>query len=255
MLYIGNAITNIGNVKAVNQDSLTLKIANVKNGMICLAVICDGLGGLQQGEVASSCVIRSFDEWFRKNIIDLYEVQTESAIEQAWKELLFFVNRKIQAYGHDNGIKLGTTMTAVLFTQTKYYVLHVGDCRLYKIKNSVKQLTRDHTIGNEIMGSKVDLTKTGGYGSNVLSQCIGTDDNIKPDFIVGDVEPDSAYLICTDGFRHLITNKEIFEYCNIEKNATDANIKDNLEYLTALNMERGERDNISAILVISEDEG
>ena len=114
MVYLGNAVTNVGNTKEVNQDSLTLKIANTENGLVCLAVVCDGLGGLKFGEVASATVIRAFENWFVNNVSLLGGVRTEDVVERTWKELLFFVNKKIIDYGKENHINLGTTVTAVL---------------------------------------------------------------------------------------------------------------------------------------------
>lgn len=89
MIFLGNAVTNAGNVKEVNQDSLTLKIAKTRHGLVCLAVVCDGLGGLDCGELASSTVIRAFEKWFINNMFLIEGVQTEDVIERAWKELLF----------------------------------------------------------------------------------------------------------------------------------------------------------------------
>ncbi len=256
MVYLGSAVTNVGNVKAVNQDSLTLKIANTEQGMVCLAVVCDGLGGLEFGEVASATVIRAFENWFINNISSLGGVRTEDVVERTWKELLFFVNKKIIEYGQEKNIKLGTTVTAVLFVQDKYYVVHVGDSRLYRIKQIVQQITRDHTVVEQEKSTEAKTEVLGlssMNSSNVLWQCVGVTQDLKPDFIIGEVEVGTSYLICSDGFRHVITNKEIFERCNVDCNATDADIKDNLEYLVALNMERGERDNISAILVTADE--
>lgn len=252
MMFLGNAVTNAGNVKEVNQDSLTLKIAKTRHGLVCLAVVCDGLGGLDCGELASSTVIRAFEKWFINNMFLIEGVQTEDVIERAWKELLFFVNKKIIDYGKEKNIRLGTTVTAVLFIQNKYYAVHVGDSRLYRIKQTVQQLTRDHTVIEQEKGTDAKTEVLGlssQYSSNVLWQCVGVTEDLKPDFLVGEIEVGVSYLICSDGFRHVITNKEIWERCNAQNNATDTDIKDNLEYLIALNMERGERDNISAILV------
>lgn len=256
MVYLGNAVTNVGNVKKVNQDSLTLKIADTEEGLVCLAVVCDGLGGLDSGEVASATVVRAFENWFINNISFLGGVRTESVVERTWKELLFFVNKKIIDYGKERNMKLGTTVTAVLFVNDKYYAVHVGDSRLYRIKQTVQQITRDHTVVEQESGTDAKTEVLGlssQHSSNVLWQCVGVTEDLKPDFLVGEVEAGTGYLLCSDGFRHVITHKEMWEYCNVDCNATDADMKDNLERLVALNMERGERDNISAILVTADE--
>ena len=62
--YTVAAQTDAGTVKQVNQDSLTVKVANTSYGEAAFAVLCDGMGGLEQGEVASSVVVRTYEQWF-----------------------------------------------------------------------------------------------------------------------------------------------------------------------------------------------
>lgn len=89
MRFIGTAVTDVGNVKKVNQDSLTLKTAHSRWGDVCIAVICDGLGGLAQGEVASGNVVLAFDKWFNNEFLHSVEAWTKESIQNAWEELMF----------------------------------------------------------------------------------------------------------------------------------------------------------------------
>ena len=66
--YTVAAQTDAGTTKTVNQDSLTVKVANTIYGEVAFAVICDGMGGLQQGEVASSAVVRAYEQWFLRDL-------------------------------------------------------------------------------------------------------------------------------------------------------------------------------------------
>ena len=86
MRFIGTAVTDVGNVKKVNQDSLTLKTAHSRWGDVCIAVICDGLGGLAQGEVASGNVVLAFDKWFNNEFLHSVEDWTKESIQNAWEE-------------------------------------------------------------------------------------------------------------------------------------------------------------------------
>lgn len=124
MRFIGTAVTDVGNVKKVNQDSLTLKTAHSRWGDVCIAVICDGLGGLAQGEVASGNVVLAFDKWFNNEFLHSVEDWTKESIQNAWEELIVSMNEKIQAYGEQQGVELGTTLTVALFLtgNTRYLV-------------------------------------------------------------------------------------------------------------------------------------
>ena len=124
MRFIGTAVTDVGNVKKVNQDSLTIKTAHSRWGDVCIAVICDGLGGLAQGEVASGNVVLAFDKCFNNEFLHSVEDWTKESIQNAWEELIVSMNEKIQAYGEQQGVELGTTLTVALFLtgNTRYLV-------------------------------------------------------------------------------------------------------------------------------------
>ena len=175
MRFIGTAVTDIGNVKKVNQDSLTLKIAHSRWGDVCMAVICDGLGGLAQGEVASGNVVLAFDKWFRNEFLNATHDWTKESIQKAWEELITSMNEKIQAYGKQQGVELGTTLTVALFLKESCYIAHVGDCRFYEIAEDIRQITKDHTlIEQELAQGRISEDEARiDSRRNVLLQCIG----------------------------------------------------------------------------------
>lgn len=251
MNFIGAAVTDTGIVKKVNQDSLTLKVAHSPRGMVCMAVICDGLGGLSLGEVASGNVILAFDRWFREELLNAGVEWTEESIKREWEMMVFSMNVKIREYGVKQGKELGTTVTASLFIGDFYYVIHVGDSRLYEIDRSCRLITKDQTlIAQEV--ERGMLTKEQALTDsrrNVLLQCVGVTQNLAPSFLSGRITPNAAYLLCSDGFRHLISEEEIYQTCNAQQNISQETIHENLYQLVELNKQRGERDNISAILV------
>lgn len=251
MRFMGTAVTDVGIVKKVNQDSLTLKVAHSRWGDVCMAVICDGLGGLSQGEVASGNVVLAFDQWFKNAFLNSTENWTKERIQEAWEEMVYSMNAKLQEYGKRQGIELGTTLTAALFLQDKYYVIHVGDCRLYEIASDIRQITKDHTlIEKELDKGRIseEDARTDSR-RNVLLQCIGVTKNLQIDFQVEDISPGACYLLCSDGFRHVIEQEELYFCCNPEKCRTQEGMQQQLERLTEKNKQRGERDNISAILL------
>lgn len=252
MNFIISANTDIGITKDTNQDSLTVKVINTNQGRMVLAVLCDGMGGLQKGEVASASVIRAFNEWVNEKLPDLCKAPIEdSAIRQQWNDIILSQNEIIKGFGRRNGITLGTTAVVMLLTQTRYYILNVGDSRAYEISNCVNQITADQTfIAREIaLGNMtVEQAKTDSRRS-VLLQCVGASESVYPDMFFGDVKKDATYMLCSDGFRHEITSEEIFEKLNPGVLFNDNDMNNNTISLIELNKQRQERDNISVALV------
>lgn len=253
MQYLVEAQTDKGILKDTNQDSLTVKLADTDMGEVLMAVICDGVGGLSQGEVASGNVVLAFQEWFYATLpILIARGSLEQEIENQWRTLVEQVNRKLISYGEERHRKLGTTVTAALFLQEKYYVIHVGDCRLYQIKDEIKQLTKDQTyIAQQIEQEKMTASEAlNDSRRNMLLQCIGVSNPLKPDFFSGKVMDGASYLLCTDGFRHKVTEEEIYQYCCPEQNQEEQMMNQNLQSVINLVKNRQETDNISAILLL-----
>lgn len=252
MNYLLACHTDIGIRKKTNQDSLLAEQALVDGKQIVLAVVCDGMGGLEKGELASAEVVRAFSKWFKEEFpILLKENGLELQIHKSWKRLLQDVHQKIYNYGRRNGLQLGTTVTAMLLMREDYYIVHVGDSRAYEITNQVMQLTKDQTLvaqeverGNlTLEQAKVDRRRS------VLLQCIGASDIVEPVYYKGKVQPDAVYLLCSDGFRHELSDFEIMQAFSPEVLIDEAVMEKNEILITETVKSRGERDNISVILV------
>ena len=130
--YTVAAHSDVGTTKNVNQDSLTVKVANTIYGEAAFAVICDGMGGLEQGEVASAAVVRAYEQWFLRDLPQfLSRGFSEETLEQVWFRLANDCNVRVAEYSREQKAPMGTTLTAVLLLGGRYYITHVGDCRVY----------------------------------------------------------------------------------------------------------------------------
>lgn len=252
MKYIASYNTNKGIQKETNQDSFLLKIAGVPSGQIVFMALCDGMGGLNKGELASKEVIEAFDMWFHEEFPQLMkEGFSKKKLEEQWNELLDHMNSVLLQYGEEHGCHIGTTLTAMLFIGEEYYIMHVGDSRVYEMSEQMVQLTRDHTLVQREVDSGV-LTKEQACRDkrkNILLQSVGAGGIVVPDFFEGKIKVDAVYLLCSDGFRNKIKERELYAQLN-PKFATDADeIKQTLQQLICLAMERKEQDNITAIAV------
>ncbi len=252
MDFIVSATTDVGIVKDTNQDGLSVKVINTPQGKMTFAILCDGMGGLAKGEVASTTVISAFNEWvFRELPVLCRGAIEDSVIRAQWEDIVVKQNNTIKAYGASQGIRLGTTVVVMLITQTRFYILNIGDSRAYEISDTLHQLTADQTfVAREIQlgrmtveEAKVDPRR------NVLLQCVGASDDIYPDMFFGDVKKDVVYMLCSDGFRHEITPDEIYEKFQPSCLTDTASMEDHAVQLIELNKERAERDNISVVLI------
>ncbi|WP_099467928.1 PP2C family protein-serine/threonine phosphatase [Konateibacter massiliensis] len=252
MDFVTVACSDIGIKKKVNQDSYCIKSARTCIGNILMAVICDGMGGLAKGEVASASVVTRFSKWFDLELPKIVEDFSVEAVKQQWQKIVKEQNHKIKTYGESLDINLGTTLTVLLIVDEYYAIIgHVGDSRAYKINSTVQILTEDQTIvaremkENKLTAGEAELDPR----RNILLQCIGASKTVLPDYIVEGVEPNSIYMLCTDGFRHKITEEEIFEYFNPTALTDEKSMKSNSDKLVELNKKRLENDNITVLLI------
>ena len=147
MRYLSAFYTDIGTQKKSNQDSLLIQEANTATGTTLLAVLCDGLGGLQKGEIASAEMIKAFSAWFQYQYpILLNQRFTADGLRESWSKLVSETHQKLTTYGKMHGLSLGTTVEAVLFYEKRYYVFHIGDCRVYKKQEFCSRLRKIRPI-------------------------------------------------------------------------------------------------------------
>jgi len=254
MRFIATADTDIGISKDTNQDSVLIKHAMADGKEILLAVVCDGMGGLSKGELASATVIRAFAKWFDEELPFELENVDLQVIGAKWSLLLKELNAQILEYSKENGIEgVGTTFSGILFIDDQYVIGHVGDTRIYHIGSSMTQLTTDQTfVAREISRGTMTLeqAKTD-KRRNLLLQCIGASKVVEPQIICGKTEK-GAYMLCSDGFRHEITEAEIYESLNPINLMNKDAMHNNAKYLIEQNKSREEKDNISVLLIKAE---
>lgn len=244
--------TDVGIKKKTNQDSLLINQAQTDAGNVLLAVICDGMGGLAKGEVASACMIQNFAEWFRQELPSMLSAGLQpETLRGSWEQLVARVNHKITNYSMSNGVSMGTTCAALLIVNNTYYVMNIGDSRIYLISDNIYQLTKDQTyIQREMDAGRMTYEQSlTDPQRNVLLQCVGASPTIQPDFYMGDVTINQCYMLCSDGFRHVITPQELYQYLNPAVSTDSAQMQRNMAYLTELNKQRMENDNITAALI------
>lgn len=252
MNFIGSAVTDIGNTKQTNQDSACIKIANTDRlGQVAMVVLCDGMGGLDKGELASATVIRAFAAWFENELPKHITKLSWKKLSEEWEKMIKEQNYRISQFGRKSNVSLGTTVTAMLVIDNKYLIAHVGDSRAYEITNGIRQLTDDQTfIAREIKkGAMTPEQAAKDPRRNMLLQCIGASRIVEPQMLAGDIKEDTVFMFCSDGFRHVLTNEEMFGSFNPIKAANAVTMEQNSKYLIDVVKSRKERDNITVALL------
>lgn len=246
------AHTDVGIRKKTNQDSVLVKVAQTDYGKVCLAAVCDGMGGLEKGELASATLTRHLSTWFENEFPDLlYQGLSLELLEESWNNLIYSVNQRLHSYGHAARVDMGTTIVVLLIVGNDYYIANVGDSRVYLMRDVIEQLTKDQTfIQREMDAGRMTWEEARKDSRrNILLQCVGASDIIVPDYFTGTILPGSIFLLCSDGFRHVIGQEEIFDYLNPLRLLNESSMKEGIEYLTELDKYRKEVDNISAVLI------
>ena len=195
--------TDKGYARVMNQDYYL--IAEKNNAT--LAVVCDGIGGHQAGDVASRLACETLQIYFD----DHYENNPEWFLKQALKRVNKVVYDKAQS---DDAYKgMGTTMVCSIMTDKGLYVLNVGDSRAYVLtdKNQLVQLTEDHSLVNDLVKKEgMDEEKARELGQHVITKAIGiwpvTDGDI---FEVTDSF--KCLLLCSDGLHNYVPSFVINE--------------------------------------------
>lgn len=257
MSFLSIAHTDVGIKKRTNQDSVLIKEASTDYGRVLLAVVCDGMGGLAKGEVASAALARAFSEWFENEFpYVLYEDSKEGnidfdALQLSWNRLIDSTNRAIEAYGESFHAPCGTTLAALLLMNNHYYVVNVGDSRVYRLNENFYQITKDQTfVQREIDEGRMTEEEARNHPQrNVLLQCVGASNMIVPDFFEGTYNSGDLFMSCSDGFRHLITNEEFMKIIQPMQIKDEQSMKNAAIYCTELNKQRKENDNISVLLI------
>jgi len=232
--------SDIGKKRSVNEDRTLL----LSRGNLQLAVVADGMGGHNAGDVASTMAVEGFKQAFE---------QVETLDREAKKQWLAAtvkrVNKEIYRYSltHEECQGMGTTIIAALIEQQHVTICHVGDSRAYFIQaNQIEQITRDHSFVNVLVETgqiSEEEAKTHPQ-KNYIIKSLGTEATIEPDYYEVQLLPYSYLLICSDGLSNKLTPSELHSIV-----VEDELLQQKGQTLVRLANEYGGEDNISFILL------
>lgn len=256
MEYRYAVYTDPGTKKKVNQDSCSIQIAETQYGQAMLAVVCDGVGGLKSGEQASASVVKKLTDWFENDFPVLLERKTPFLkIKDHLFEIISDISLTLKSYGQKKSIQLGTTIAMVLAFSGKGLLINVGDSRIYCFRNNAAHmLSHDQTVAQrEVERGKLSRENAlQDKRSHVLLQCIGASETVEPDFSVVNIESGDVFLVCTDGFYRKTNDNELVFNMASSIGLSEPRMKQALMLISDMVKNRGEPDNITAVMVKAE---
>ena len=233
---------DIGKERSVNQDAF---FAGEISEDIAFAVVCDGMGGANAGEIASQTAVKTISEY----IINSYRRKiTIRDFLKILKNAITSANITVydMAQKDENLSGMGTTVVVAVVKGNEVAIAHVGDSRIYLVNDEITQLTRDHSVVQTLIESgkitpedaKVHPRK------NVITRAIGAENDIIADTSVAELDGAKALLLCTDGLSSYVNDETILKVFK-ENEAKDVPNK-----LIELANMAGGGDNITVVLIM-----
>ncbi len=199
--------TDKGIVRTENQDNCYV---SVFNDSCCFAVVCDGMGGPNAGDVASEMAVKFVSEFFS---LHWNENLSVTDIEQILVDSIKSANEKIYAKSKESAQfeGMGTTLVAAVCINNDILFANVGDSRAYLLSDRVQQITKDHSLIQEMI-DKGQINKKDAEAfpyKNIITRALGTDETVKVDtFLLQDVSV-RKILLCSDGLYNFVSDEEI----------------------------------------------
>lgn len=233
------SVTDVGRKRKVNQDYVFASDTPVGN-LPNLFVVADGMGGHNAGDFASSFAVDTLVKAVARDA-DYNPIKIiRHAIEQANEGLLLEAGRDREMAG------MGTTIVVLTIAGQYAYVANVGDSRLYVMNQDICQVTRDHSLVQEMvqLGELRPEEARNHPDKNIITRALGARENVNIDFFDLKLEEGSRILMCSDGLSNMLTDEEIQQILASEK---DVGAK--VEDLVAKANRNGGKDNIAVILI------
>ena len=236
------AKTDIGKIRENNQDSFYIDEDDLKYKLYILA---DGMGGYAGGEIASSIAVNAVKTYIKNNLKK--GEYSKEKFKQVIKEAIEYANMMVneKAMEDEQISEMGTTLDVSIIYEDRIFVGHVGDSRVYRIRNeNIRQLTNDHSYVEKLVRDGT-ITKEEAVNhpkKHMLIKVVGSKTFAEPDILEKKILKDDVILMCSDGLTNMVENKEIY---NIIKSENE-NVAETLVNQANRN---GGYDNVTAIVI------
>jgi PPM family protein phosphatase len=241
--------THTGMVRAHNEDSIGA------DASIGLAVLADGMGGYNAGEVASGIAVALITKETRDAVLRIapHEPDGESGEPMANKILRIVIakaNSSIYqaANSQPQYAGMGTTLVVALLCDNQINIAHIGDSRLYRLRGGeLQQLTRDHSLLQEQIDSGMITREMArrSQNKNLVTRAVGIEPDVEAEIHSHEVSEGDVFLLCSDGLNDMVEDEDI----HLTLASLSANLPLAASQLVQMANDNGGRDNISVILI------
>ena len=242
------AMTDTGKVREHNEDMIGTEAD------IGLFVLADGMGGYNAGEVASGIAVKTIINLVRDAVAreDLAVPDAESGLTRPSIILRDAIHRANKIIYHTSKTQpqcegMGTTVVACLFHDNKMSIAHVGDSRLYRLRdNRFEQMTADHSLLQELVdrGFYSQQEAQRATNKNYVTRALGVEQNVEVEIHEEPVQKSDYYVLCSDGLSDMIEDEDI----HLTISTFSANLDTVAKQLIQLSNDNGGRDNVSVIM-------
>ncbi len=240
--------TDTGRVREHNEDTIGT------DADVGLVVLADGMGGYKSGEVASGIAVRTLLGLIKEAVErqDLTVTDPEIGLSRPGillRDAIHRANKIIYqtARTQPNCEGMGTTVVAGLFFDDKLTIAHVGDSRMYRLRdNKLEQVTQDHSLMQELVsrGFYTPEEAARAAAKNFVTRALGVEPNVEVEVTEIPVVKDDLFLLCSDGLSDMVEDDDI----QLTISTFGANLETLAKQLVLLSNENGGRDNISVVL-------
>ena len=232
------SITDVGKVRKMNQDYV-FATDEPQGTLPNLLVVADGMGGHKAGDFASKFTVETLKEEIKHSLKEGPKEVLLDAVQVVNKKLIETAEKDIKLDG------MGTTLVAATVIDHTLHFINVGDSRLYLINQEVKQISRDHSLVEEMLrlGGISEEEAKHHPDKNIITRAIGVKEDVEADYYEYALKKGDVILMCTDGLCNMVNEDEIF---TIIKSARD--ILEAGQLLINRANENGGKDNIGVVL-------
>ena len=239
-------LTSTGRVRENNEDQVGYF---TNKAGIALAIVADGIGGHQGGEVASEMAVEHLGHYF--SLTDF----TQPEDGASWlKEHIAEENALIHKTGQQfKDLKgMGTTIVCLMFFGESYLVAHIGDSRAYLLRHGeVRQLTQDHSLVNEMV-QKGEITRQEAQNhpqKNIITRTLGIEESVKLDYDIKPLEVGDLFMLSPDGLTNMVSSDQL----NAVLKEDNLNLKGKCQLLIKEANQAGGTDNITVLIAENSD--
>lgn len=234
------AITDIGRKRELNEDYIYTSGQPI-GALPNLFIVADGMGGHKAGDYASMHTVDRFVEVIR-------ELGEEQGVQDAINEAVTAANAYIYQRSRENSnlSGMGTTLVLASCIGNEAIVANIGDSRLYLVNDAMTQITRDHSLVEEMVTlGGIDREMARNHpDKNIITRAVGVKEKVAADFFEVDLTKGDKLLLCSDGLTNMLRDEEIYQIIQDNKELEQA-----AKALVDAANENGGRDNIAVVLV------